>query len=214
MISPDRRRIGLVVSATMAVLAGAVAALPLIQGVGGPGVDGPSLVPRPLVIGSLLVMPAVLGAIASIRGSGPLFIAAGVLGLFQSFIAFSGVTLGFVLPAIILISLGLRRLPADMHCRFRERIGGALVVGLGITAWIVPFMLSETVCWIARSRPDGSVAYERVPLTDTITLGPGMVAGGCDGGSFTPEGLTVAAILAIGAVGIGWLVSVRSGAMR
>ena len=214
MMSPDRRRIGLVVSATMAVLAGAVAALPLIQGVEGPGVDGPSLVPRPLVIGSLLAMPAVLGAIATIRGSGPLFIAAGVLGLFQSFIAFSGVTLGFVVPAIILISLGLRRLPADMHGRFRERIGGALVVGLGITAWIVLFMLSETVCWIARSRPDGSVAYERVPLTDTITLGPGMVAGGCDGGSFTPEGLTVAAILAIGAVGIGWLVSVRSGAMR
>jgi hypothetical protein len=210
----DRRRTGLVVSATMAALAGAVAALPLIQGNGGIGVDAPSLVPRPMVIGSLLAMPAGIGAIASFRGSGPLFVAAGVLGLLQSFIAFSGVTLGFVLPAIILISLGLRRSPADKHGRSRERIGAALVLGLGITAWIVPFTLSETVCWLARTGPDGSLAYERVPLTDTITLGPGMVAGGCDGGSFTPEGVTITAILAIGAVGIGWLASARSGAMR
>ncbi|MGP1675398.1 MAG: hypothetical protein ACTS8Z_09310, partial [Candidatus Limnocylindrales bacterium] len=113
MSADRRRRMGLIVSATIAVLAVAVAALPLIQGSMGPGgIDGPSIVPRPLVIGSLLLLPALIGTIAAIRGSGPLFIAAGVLCLLQSFVAFSGVTLGFVLPAILLIALGIRRSPA------------------------------------------------------------------------------------------------------
>ncbi|MGZ9275590.1 MAG: hypothetical protein ACXW4L_00570 [Candidatus Limnocylindrales bacterium] len=206
----DRRKIGLVVSATMAALAGAIAALPLIQGDGGAGVDAPSLVPRPLVIGSLLAMPAVIGAIASIRGSGPLFIVAGVLGLFQSFIAFSGVTLGFVLPAVILISLGLRRSPTARPTKLGERVSGVLIAVAGIAAWIVPFVLAETRCWIARIGADGATVYQRVPVTDTMTLGPGISAGGCDGGVFTLEGLAIGAILAIGAVAMGWLASATS----
>lgn len=211
----DRRRMGLVVSATILVLAVVIAALPTIQDSTEPGGgDALSIVPRPVVIGFLLALPAIIGAIASLRGRRPLFIAAGALCLFQSFVAFSGVTLGFVLPALILISLGLRRSPSDSGGRSRERVAGVLVLGLGVAAWIVPFALSETVCWIARTGPDGAAVYERVPLTDTITLGPGMIAGGCDGGSLTPDGVAIGAILAVGAVGIAWLASARSGATR
>ena len=53
----------------------------------------------------------------------------------------------------------------------RERIGAAVprravigalaVVALGIGAWIVPFALTETSCWIARTGPDGAIVYTR-----------------------------------------------------
>lgn len=197
---------GLVVSATIALLAVAVAALPLIQGSMGPdGIDGPAFVPRPLVIGSLLALPAVIGTIAAVHGSRPLFIAAGVLCLFESFIAFSGVTLGFVVPALLLVMLGVRRSPGDRPSRIRARLGGVFIVGLGIAAWIVPFVLAETVCWIARSGVDGATVYERVPNSDTMTLPLGVIAGGCDGGSFTLEGLAVGGALFVGAIAMAWL---------
>jgi hypothetical protein len=214
----DDRRIGLLISATIVVLAVLIAALPSIQS---PtdlrGADALSIVPRSVVIGALLALPAVIGAIAAFGRSRPLFIAAGVLCLFQSLIAFSGVTLGFVLPALILISLGLRRDPtdpADGSGRNHLRIAGVLVFGLGMAAWIATLALTETVCWTARSGPDGLPIYERVPLTDTMTLGPGVIAGGCDGGSITAEGVAIGAILVIGAIAIAWLASARSGATR
>lgn len=213
-----RRTAGLVVSATIVVLAVVIAALPSIQNpMDLRGADALSIVPRPLVIGALLALPAVIGAIAALGGSGPLFVAAGALCLAQSFVAFSGVTLGFVVPALVLISLGLRRDPndpTDRPGRTRERMAGVLVFGLGIAAWIATLALTETVCWTARTGLDGSPIYERVPLTDTMTLGPGMIAGGCDGGSITAEGVAVGAILVIGAIAIAWLASARSVATR
>ncbi len=198
----DSRRMGLAVSAMIAGLAVVVAALPMIQaGSGSERFGPPGIVPRPLVLASLLALPAAIGALASLRGSSPLFVAAGVLGLFQSFIAFSGVTLGFVLPALLLISLGLRR-PAS-RTRRRDRAAGALVVAFGIAAWLTPFALSETQCWIAQTAGDGSIVYEYIPVTDTLP--PSDLGGGCDGGAFTLQVLMVGSIFAIGALAVGIL---------
>jgi hypothetical protein len=207
---------GFLVSTAILVLAVTIAALPSLQGPTGlNGGDALSIVPRSVVIAFLLAIPGMIGLVASLRDSRPLFISAGVLCLLQSFVAFSLVTLGFALPALVLLSLGIAAPgPEGRRTQPRERFGAALVVGLGIVAWIVPFARSETVCWIARSGPQGSTVYERVPLTDTITLGPGMIAGGCDGGAFTPDGVTIAAILVIGAVALAWLASATLPARR
>ncbi|MDF2734809.1 MAG: hypothetical protein K0S97_1432 [Chloroflexota bacterium] len=96
----------------------------------------PSIVPRSLVLGLLLSLSAMLALIAAVRDSRPLFVAAGVLALFHSFIAFSGVTLGFVLPALLLIMLGVSAGSAEpgLPVARRERIGGVLVVGLAFAA--------------------------------------------------------------------------------
>jgi hypothetical protein len=196
-VNPKRRRLGFVLAGTIAALAVAVASLPLLQ----PGADlisGPALVSRPIVIALLLALPAGLAAIAAFRGSRPLFIAAGVLCLLQSIVAFSGVTLGFVVPGILLVALGLERTGSNPG---RAWIAAAFAFGLGIAAWVAPFATSETVCWIAREGPGGTLAYRRIPESDTVNLGLGDVAGGCDGGSFTLEGLLLA-----GAFGVGSLV--------
>jgi hypothetical protein len=209
-----RRRLGLVLAATIAVLAIGIASFPLIQGANGPGtLDGPALVPRPIVIAFLLGLPAGLAAIAALRGSRAMLVAAGMLCLLQSIVAFSGVTLGFVIPGIVLVRLGLGRASTEPPHPLgrREWLGGVFVVALGIAAWVVPFVTAETVCWVARASPDGNLTYELIPETGSITLDPDAVAGGCDGGVFTLQGLIVGGILAIGALAMAGLSSDRPG---
>ena len=202
---PRRRRLGYILAAAIAVLAVIVAAFPLIQHGGSPEFQGPAIVPRPLVIGLLLALPAALAAMGAFQGSRPILIAGGVLCLLQSIVgALSGVTLGFLIPGILLISLGLSRSADDAPrpTRGRDWLAAAIVVGLGIAAWVVPLALSETVCWIARTGPDGNPVYAIIPNTDSMTLGVGDLASGCDGGTFTLQGLMLAGVLAIGALGM------------
>jgi hypothetical protein len=214
--SERRRRMGLLVSTAILALALVIAALPSLQGPSRlNGGDALGFVPRFVVIAYLLAIPGMIGLVASLRDARPLFMAAGLLCLLQSFVAFSLVTVGFLLPALVLLSLGRAGGgSAGLAARARRQAGAALVLGLGIAAWTVPFVSSGTVCWIARSGAQGSTVYERVPLTDTIALGPGVIAGGCDGGTFTPEGVTIAAILGIGAVALAWMASATASATR
>jgi len=203
-----RRRLGFVLAATIAMLAIAVAAFPLIQGANGPGtLDGPAIVPRPIVIAFLLGLPAGLAAIAALRDSRAMFVAAGVLCVLQSIVAFSGVTLAFVLPGIVLVGLGLERSsiePAN-PVRRREWLAGAFVAALGVAAWVVPFASGETLCWVAKAGPNGNPVYTLIPDTGTISLDLDDIAGGCDGGVFTLQGLMVGGVLAIGSLAMAGL---------
>jgi hypothetical protein len=206
-VNTRRRRLGLVVAGMVAALAVVVASLPLIQEVGPRGFAGPSIVPRPLVIAILLGLPAGVAVIAALRGSRPMLIAAGVLCLLQSIVSFGGVTLGFVIPGIVLIALGLEQdrgpSPSGAHARSgRAALAAVLVVGLAIAAWVVPLASGETVCWIARTGPDGNLLYTIIPNSDTLTVGVNDVASGCDGGTFTLQGLMIGGVLAIGALAL------------
>ena len=205
---PARRRLGFVLAAVIACLAVAVAAFPALQEGGSRIVRGPSIVPRPVIIGLLLALPAGIAALAAFGASRPMFIAAGALCLLQSFVSFGGITLGFLVPGILLIALGLEAPTTTTPPRpvsRRARAAGLLVVVLGIAAWIVPFAMSETVCWMARTGPDGALVYTRIPNTDSITLEVNDVAGGCDGGAFTIEGLLLAGVVGIGALAMAGL---------
>ncbi len=190
-------------AAMIAALAVTIAALPSIQGGDGPGgLDGPAIVPRPIVVAFLLGLPAAVAAMAALRASRHMFVAAGMLCLLQSVVAFSGVTLGFVIPGIVLVALGLQRAATTKPSRSSGRglVAGMLVVGYGIAAWLVPLSTSETVCWIARAGPDGKPMYTRIAETNTFSLGPDDLGAGCDGGASTPTGLMVGVVFAVGAL--------------
>lgn len=204
-------------AAAIAVLAGVIAVVSAIQTGGADDFGPPPVVPRPIVIAIVLGLPAGIAAIAALRGSRAMLIAAGALCLLQSVVAFSGVTLGFVIPGIVLISLGLQRAPAEPPSltRRREWLAGVFVVCVGIAAWVVPFATSETVCWTARAGPDGSPVYTRIPETNTFSGGPGDLGSGCDGGTWTLEGLLAGSVLAIGALAMsGFATSRRRDAAR
>ena len=133
------------------------------------------------------MIPAAIAAIGAIRRSHLLLIAAGTLAIFpQSVIAFSGITLPFLVPAFLLLALGAEgretRLPG------RALLGGLLVIVLGVAAWVAPFALSETACWVARQASDGTVVYSPIPVSDTLSVGAGEIASGCDGGTLHDPG--------------------------
>ena len=214
-MKPQRRRLGFVLAVAIAALAAAVAALPLIQdGSGSRVFTAPSIVPRPIVLAVLLGLPAALAAVAAIRGSRPIFIAAGTLCLLQSFVSFGGVTLGFLIPALLLILLGVEGGGSAARPPRREWLAGPLVVALGIAAWIAPFATGETVCWVARAGVDGKPVYTIIPNSDTLTVAPGELASGCDGGAFTLQGLMLGGVLWIGDVGLASLASRSAPAPR
>jgi hypothetical protein len=151
------------------------------------------------------MVPAVVAAIGAWRRSGPLLIAAGVLCLAQACIAFSGVTLPFVVPAILLLSVG-SRVTAVPHPR-RAALGAVVVVALGIGTWFALLGTTEEVCWVARAGPSGELVYSQIPVTDSFTMGVDDLASGCDGGTMTTRGIALAAILAIGSIAVAELTS-------
>jgi hypothetical protein len=158
-------------------------------------------VPTPVRLAAMFLLPAVIAAIGAIRRSRALLIAAGVLCLAQSFVAFSGVTIPFVVPAILLLAIGAGG-GGQSENPVRERVGGVAVVILGLAMWVAPYALAETACWVARPGPDGSVVYSSIPVTDTVTLAPTDLGSGCDGGTITLQGAALGAVFGIGAVAI------------
>jgi hypothetical protein len=191
-------RLGLAAAAMIAGYAGVVALISANATAGELG--PPELVPAPIRLAVLFLLPAVIAAIGAIRRSRPMLMAAGVLCLAQSLVAFSGVTIPFVVPSVLLLALGARDDGTNAPCR--ARVGGAAVVLLGFATWIALFATTETTCWVAQPGVDGQIVYRQVPVTDTETLGPTEVAAGCDGATVTVQGVALAAAFWIGAVAV------------
>ncbi len=166
----------------------------------------PQVVSRPMILVGLCMVPAVIAAIGAFRRSHLLLIAAGTLAIFpQSVIAFSGITLPFLVPAFLLLALGAEG--RDTRLSGRALLGGLLVIVLGVAAWVAPFALTETACWVARQASDGTVVYSPIPVSDTLTVSSGEIASGCDGGTLTMQGLALGAVFGIGSVSMAVLVS-------
>jgi hypothetical protein len=206
-MSATTRRIAGAVAAAMAGLAVMIAVLPLLwDPQDPPDLAAPMLVPRPVLSAILLTVPAAIAFIAVIRKSPLMLVVGGLLAFLQSFVAFSGVTLGFLLPALLLIVLGVREEDRSRPLR-RQQVIGVLVIGLVVAAWLVVLGTGETVCWIARLGPDGTPIYRLIPVTDTITVAPSEVGGGCDSGVPTAAGLLTGGVLILGALALAWLAS-------
>lgn len=175
----------------------------------GPTYEAPSPIPLPMLTFLLLSIPAAVAAIAVVRRLPTSLVVAGVLALLQSFVSFAGATFGFLLPALLLIYLGVREgdAPETPRPSGRERLAGLVVIALVVAAWLVTFAAPETVCWVARLDPDGHAIYRLIEDTGTIELGPSDAAGGCDSGVPTVPGILGSAVLVAGAL----IVSARSG---
>ena len=166
---------------------------------------------RPVALFVLFSVPAAIAAVGTIARRRSLLIAAGVVCLLQASISFSGVTFGFLVPAVLLLALGIGdRGPATPPEPRRAYAVSAAVVALTVAAWVAALGLTEDVCWTSTANPDGSLTYERVPVSDVMTVLPGQSASGCDGGTLTVEGMGVGAVLVIGAIAL----SVASTSLR
>lgn len=217
----DPRRLGFAAAGIIAGLALWVAAISagFVGDPVGDDLGPPEAVPRPILLGGLLMVPAFIAAIGALRRSHPILIAAGVLCFAQSFVSFAGVALPFLVPGMLLLVLGASGGSAETPRR--AIVGGVFVIALGFAAWVAPFAMTETSCWVARAGADGTLIYARIPVPDDANSGSGSgrlspteVASGCGGGTFTIQGAALAAIFAIGAVSVAALASMTPLAPR
>jgi hypothetical protein len=158
---------------------------------------------RPVALFVLFSVPACISVIGAVRRRPALLVAAGVISLAQAYVSFSLVTIGFVVPALLLLVLGAgRRRPDSPSVPRRAYAASTVVIALTFAAWGAVLGMTEEVCWTSRANPDGSLTYERVPAANTMAVLPGQSASGCDGGTLTIEGMGIGGVLAIGAVAV------------
>jgi hypothetical protein len=159
---------------------------------------------RPVVLFGLLGVPAAVTIIGVVRGIRPLLIAAGVMCLMQAYIAFSGVTIGFVVPGLLLLVLGAGgSWPGAGQIRPSTRLASVATIVLTVGAWVSLLGLTEPRCYVTTRSADGTLVTTEVPATNLMTSGPIQVAGegsGCSSGELSLRGITVSAVLAIGAI--------------
>jgi hypothetical protein len=200
-----RRLVGAIAFA-MAIVALMIATRPLLVPAEAVDLTAPSPIPAPLLTLTFLSVPALIAAIGAMRSAPVILVIAGVLSLLQSLVAFSGVTLGFLLPGLMLIYLGVREGEAATNPRptGRHLVTGVFVLALIVSAWVVVLTTSETVCWVARLGSDGTPMYRRIPEANSIEIGANEIGGGCDSAVPTVTGLLASATLIVGALVLAW----------
>lgn len=200
-------RTGLITTAFAAAL---VTLLMLVVTANQDGLGPPSTIPGWLPLGLLYGAPAVIGLLGASSGRGSLLAAAGLLYVPLAVLAFSGVTLPFLVPALLYLGAATRPEPAEAaldrpgspRSGFRRwtivlaaalasapvvvwvvlNLGIIGVVGLVVVAWLAPAL-------VERARQSG-----RAPTTGRT--GEGGLAGG-DGWAQLRGMLAAAAIVAL-----------------
>ena len=161
---------------------------------------------RPVALFGLFSVPGVVAAIGALRGIRPIVAAAGVLCLLQAYVAFSGVTVGFVVPGLLLIALAGSNSWRDARPVTRTMLaGGVAVVALTIAAWISLLALQEPRCYVLARTQDGALLTTEVPATDQMLYGPMPIQGegsGCSSAELTVRGMGASAVLAIGSIAV------------
>jgi hypothetical protein len=100
VMTPHARRLAAIAAISAVAFAVGIGLLAAGQFDGG---EPPDLISRGLASAVLLAAPGLIGLIGALTGRRSVLIAAGVICLFQSAISFSGVTLIFLVPAILFL---------------------------------------------------------------------------------------------------------------
>ena len=162
----------------------------------------PEVVPRGLALGALYATAGTVAILGARRHRPGLVTAAGFACLLGSFLSIA--TIGFVIPAILLIAIGFRGGVASTRASgARDVLAGAaiaaVVVALIVAGGLSLLGLTETRCWVATGTAANPV-YEIVPQGEGISPvggSSGAFASGCDGGALTLVGVAAEALLLV-----------------
>ena len=187
----------------------------LIDGVSGlAGDPEPDFVSRPVVLLAIFALPGLVGLLAVARHRPGAVLAAGIASAVGSFVAFSGITLIFLVPASLML-IGAARVPAEPG-EWRSRAVGAargfliaiLMVGAGGSA----LLITDARCWTWRETPSG-VVMEPAPLsTGEVEVPLGSTGSGCANGLISQRGVGLGLALGLATIGIAALPVRRRGA--
>lgn len=192
-------RLGSVTQITFAALIGVVASRSF----------EPGFVPRGAILLIVFALPGLVGLIGTTARRPALLVAAGITSAMGAFIAFSGVTLIFLIPAALLFA-GAVRLAAAPASEARQGLL-ASAAQLGIAAVIVvlvagagasAILMTDSGCWSEFPAPAG-VRVEPFPYsTGEISVPPGATLTSCSTGIISARGAGLGGLLALAALGL------------
>jgi hypothetical protein len=189
------------VQITFAVLIGGASALA--------GGGSPEFPPRGLVLFAIYAIPGIVGLIGVAERRPALLLAAAATSTVGSVIAFSGVTLIFLVPAILFL-YGAVRIASVRSTAISGFASGilagsvlaavltVLTVGAGASA----LLITDEQCWATYETP-GGVRYEAAPYTTgEMGVPTGAVAFSCSTGVISLRGVGLASLLGSGALAL------------
>jgi hypothetical protein len=202
----NARLLGYVGAATQLVLA--VGLLALVSAVRDT-LEPPEPVDRGLALALIYALPAVIGGLGAWAGRRSLLVAASIACAVGSVLSFSGVTLLFLIPALLFaVAAAAPRAawgPVGAAAARSNPIAGLvlalLLAGLMVGSGLSLLALTEPRCWVAEQTPSGLV-YRIVPSIDGVSIQSKGESAGCSSAVLTPRGGVVAAILGLGAVAL------------
>ena len=166
----------------------------------------PGFVPRGAVLFLVFGVPAIVGWLGAVRGRSAILIAAGMTSAIGAFIAFSGVTLIFLIPALLFLFGAVQVQGSSPWERTSiraevARMGAAaailvMLVGAGASALLV----TDDTCWTEYHDAAGA-RIELFPYTTgEIAVPPGATSAACSTGAISGRGVGLAALLWFGAL--------------
>lgn len=186
-------RLGSITQLTFALLVGTVASLHF----------EPGFAPRGIVVLVLYALPGLVGLLGVATRRPALLLAACVASAAGAFVAFSGVTLIFLVPALLFLVAAARLAGAPSGAAHDDWIAGiaqgllaAAVVALFVGAGAAVLLETDSECWSAVRTPFG-LRLERSPFaTGEIALPLDAVSMGCSTGLISARGVALGTLLA------------------
>jgi hypothetical protein len=198
--------LGRLASATQVIFAALIAVVASLHFEAG-------FVPRGAVLFAVFSLPGVVGLVGTMARRPSLLVAACAAATLGSFIAFSGVTLIFLIPALLFLAGAVRievapALPArEGWLRGLAQAGiAAAIVVLIVGAGASSLLITDSGCWYRYETPLG-VRIERAPYSTGISLPSGVSTAGCSTGQISARGAGLG--VALGGVAV-WLAFVGS----
>lgn len=181
----------------------------------------PGFLPRGVVLFLVFAIPGLVGWLGVERRRPALLIAAGLTSFVGAFVAFSGVTLIFLLPALLLIA-GAVRVEATAPPKARASILSAL--GRGLAAWAIvatlvgggtaALLLTDDACWVEYEVANGPRIQILPYSTGEMTVPPGATGMSCSTGIISARGVALGGALWLGALVLAERSSRRPDAVR
>jgi hypothetical protein len=173
------------------------------------GGGSPEFPPRSLVLLVVFAMPGIIGLLGVAQRRPSLLLAAGAAATVGSVIAFSGITLIFLVPAILFF-VGAFRIASHGAGAAPRSLGGALaatgiaiaLVVLMIGAGASALLVTDERCWTTYETP-GGVRFEPAPYTTgEMQVPTGALSMECSTGAISARGVGLAGLLGGGALGL------------
>lgn len=198
---PQAQSVARLGALTQLVFAGLIGGLSGMAGSAEPG-----FLPRPLVLFGVYALPGVIGLLAIARRRPATLLAAGSASAVGSFLAFSLVTLIFLIPALLMLlgAAAIRGLPGGWADRALGALRAVLVLALLLGAGGAALFITDERCWTWHETPFG-VVMEPAPIPtgesqiSVDTAGSGF---GCSNGVLSAGGVGLGVVIAIAAVAV------------